>query len=184
MSKTILIILRASLIAGLLTLWFPYLQNRWQELRYIPFPGSPQLWQRLLGEDINPDLGEGTLKHAWLLGPLFLSLNAVTWLPLIIPVVYVFQKRRRRKRALGAIVLLAGIASTVAGSWKYLPFVFYTNSMGVHLSENCFVFFALLPAITLGLTGVLEGYRILKTPDCQPSLRVLADSQGTWGQYP
>jgi hypothetical protein len=167
MPKAILIILRAALIAGLLTLWFPCLQNRWQALRSIPYPGSPQLWETLLGEDINPDTDEGSLKRAWLLGPLFLAVNSITWLPLTVPILYVFHKRRAPTRALGVIVLLAGLSSTVAGCWIYLPFAYWAYSVGVHLGENCFVFFALLPTVTLGAIAIIESYRILTTPQPQ-----------------
>lgn len=157
-------ILQAALIAGLLSVWYVVLQERFPRLISFPFPGSHQFWQALFGEDILPSNDEGLLFDAWALGPLFLIINSLTWLPFTFAILHFVYKSKVHARVLGAGFLLAGLSSLVAGYWVSVPFLRYASSAGIPVGENYYLFFVFLPRVLLGSIAVIESYRISKTP--------------------
>jgi len=167
--RTILIIFRAALIGGLLSmrLWLLVLQPRLPSLGSFPYPGSHQFWELLLGEDIDPGTDEGWLTRAWMLGPLVVIINSLAWLPFTLPVSYLLHRRRVLTRALGVVLLLAGLSNIIGGCWIYIPDFRYARHVRIPFGEDYVLFFALLPSVTLGAIAVLEGCRILRTPQPQ-----------------
>jgi len=67
-------------------------------------------------------------------------------------------------RALGVVLLLAGLSNIIGGCWIYIPDFRYARHVRIPFGEDYVLFFALLPSVTLGAIAVFEGCRILRTP--------------------
>lgn len=150
--KTVLMVLRAALIAGLASAWL-----------YSIFP-IPVLIEKVLKEDILPSPEEGFVYHAWALGPLFLVINLLIWLPFSMVVVYLLHRKKILVRALGGAIMLAGVSTAVVACRVAVPVIGHCITEGNRVWEDFYLFFAFLPRVVLGAIAVLESYRMLKTP--------------------
>jgi hypothetical protein len=170
--KTIPVILTAALAAGLLTLWTGVLEDSFPN---FPFPGSHKFWQVLIGADeVEPFLPEPDdgffLDRAWALGPLFLVINSLTWLPFTLAVLYPLHKKTILVRAFGILIMIAGVASVVMGCWVGGTFLPLSLSGGVPIGKNYFLFFASIPSIVVGTIAVFASYGMLKNPTALPAI--------------
>ena len=165
--KIVLVVIRALLVAGLLSIWSPWSYGI-PCLRSFPLPGSHQFWETVFGEDILPWPDQGFLFFAWVQGPFFLAINSLTWLPFTFVILYPLHKSGIRVRALGVALLLAGSLNCIWACLSSVPLRRYSYSARIPIGENYHLFFDFFPMLVLGAIAVFEAFRILKAPLPQP----------------
>jgi len=165
--KTLVLVLRAGVIAGLVSAW---LYSIW------PFPALIERW---LHEDILPSYDEGFVSHAWALGPLFLLMNLLAWLPLSFGIVHVMHKRKALVGALAGGILLGGTAALVWTCWTAVYVPAHCRFLGSGCWDDFYVFFIFLPRFAMGVIAVLASYRMLRAPVTRVSGTVFGPHNGT-----
>jgi hypothetical protein len=148
-AKTPMMVLRAAVVAGLVSAW----------LYPLPFPSLIEHW---LHEDILPFYDEGLVSHAWVLGPVLFLMNLLAWLPLTTAIVYVMHKRNALVSALAGGVLLGGIAAI---GWTCRTAVWVPAQcafLGSLCWDDAYLFLVFLPRCAMGVIGVLASYRMLR----------------------
>lgn len=123
----------------------------------------------LIGADeVEPFLPEPDdgffLDRAWALGPLFLVINSLTWLPFTLVVLYPLHRKKILVRTFSIVMLLAGATSIAVGSWEGVTFLSLSLSGGVPIAKNYFLFFVSVPSVVVGAIAVFAPYGMLKNP--------------------
>lgn len=154
-------ILRTVLAAILLAAWIS-----WVFPFFIQMLQMPESWlaRKLFACEFPPSPNEdGTLAHAWVLGPLVFFLNTITLLPLALALLFSFPRDRRLMRAWDTIVLIAGVISLLVGGGIFGYALLFPGESDPPLSQEYFLFSVFVPLFVAGVITTFGSYRMLKT---------------------
>ena len=155
-------VMKAVLITAILVVWVEN-TSLLIPLGFMLIPGKALLF-KLIG----PAVIENSqyMKDAWVLGPLVLIANTMSYLPFTLTLVHIFHWTKITTRIFGTVILLAGAASVVEGVWGAVRIL---DSWEYNLSTCYPLFFIYIPMLVLGSIAVFESYRMRRSPLNKPN---------------
>jgi len=130
----------------------------------LPYPAD-KLVPKIIGRGILSGGGdEGLVAHAWALGPAALMINTLTFLPLVLAVVFVCRRSAPVMRVWDLAVLAAGALTLIAGTGSGLLLTagILSSEYRSDLLVNYALNFGSVPAFLSGLLSVLTSYRLMR----------------------